>query len=246
MELFKEYNKVKHVFVKPKIHWSFGLWRKNNCLPVWRRGPILHIGKYKHRYETRNQVMIPTGKTPYTNSKGEISYTNTYDWGAKHKLPKCVGTFNHAFRRDIRKKLKKFGLGWLKPTYELPMWLSFGIWDLDIMWKTKWHHNDIRFEFPPQFTIVFFGLAFSIWLSAPERDIIGGEGYWTGLLGYIYSDATEDKMYNALITASRWGSNDKYEFALKESVIKPQYQHEYQRAVQKYFDKYGKETSEGI
>ena len=43
IKLYKTYNKAKDVFVKPKLHWKFSLWRHNHCLPVWRRGPIIEL-----------------------------------------------------------------------------------------------------------------------------------------------------------------------------------------------------------
>ena len=40
------YKSVKDVFIKPKFTFYIGPWRSEPNLPVWRRGPMLHFGKY--------------------------------------------------------------------------------------------------------------------------------------------------------------------------------------------------------
>lgn len=234
MKLFKEYNKVKKYFVKPKINFFIGKWRNDPCLPVWRRGAVITLGKYKGHYTVRNSVLIKTKTAPWTDETGKMHKYDCYEDGARHKLPSYVDKWGCAFIRPIRKKLKKLGLGFLRPHYFLPIWTAFHVFDLDITWKTKWSYNDIRFEFPPSFTIVFFGLSFSIWLSAPNpKDIIGGEGYWLGILGMNYSDVSEDKMYNAIVTAGKWSNKNESAYALSEHYIKLKYQNYYKKTIEK-------------
>ena len=98
----------------------------------------------------------------------------------KHKMP-C----KYAWNRNIRLKLRKFGLSWIPPVIQLPMWLSFHIFNHDMIWKTKF--EDYRFEFPPQFTIVFFGISLSFWLQAPvdKDDPFGYYSYWESILWYL-------------------------------------------------------------
>ena len=36
-------------FIRPKLKWYFGPWRKEGNLPVWRRGNTIHFGKYEER-----------------------------------------------------------------------------------------------------------------------------------------------------------------------------------------------------
>lgn len=235
MKLFKEYNKVKKYFIKPKINFFIGKWRNDPCLPVWRRGSVITLGKYKDRYEVHDSVMIKTGTTLWTDKTGKVHECNQYRHTATHKLPHYVDKWHCAFIRPIRKKLRKFGLGFLRPHYFLPMWTAFHIFDIDLVWKTKWSYNDIRFEFPPSFTIVFFGLSFSVWLSAPNpKDILNGEGYWLGILGMNYNNISEDKMYNALYTAGKWHTSKRAEFALCEHYIKSKYKQEYNNAIIKW------------
>jgi len=197
IKLFQTYKKAKEFFVRPNIHFSFGRWRKNNCLPVWRRGPIIRIGKHPYKlnsncYEVKNRVMIFTGYSTWKDSSGKERQSKCYDWAATHKLPGGLKPGDNVWKRDTRKKLRKYHLSWIKPKYQLPIWLSFYIFNHDIGWKTKW--GDTRYEWPPQFTIVFFGLAFSIWLSAPkcECEHCHQDGYWEGVIDYGFYKNKED------------------------------------------------------
>lgn len=189
IQLYKTYKKAKDFFAKPIVHWSFGKWRNNHLLPIWRRGPILRLGKSPYSlntncYEIKNRVQIFTGYSTWTDSTGKEHKSKCYDWAATHKLPGGLKSGDIVWNRDIRKKLKKWHLSWIKPQYQLPIWLSFHIFNHDIGWKTKW--GDTRYEWPPQFTIVFFGLSFSWWLEAPklESDRYYEDGYWEGVIDY--------------------------------------------------------------
>ena len=181
IKMWNTYNKVKHKFKKPKLHWRLGLWKNDPCLPVWRRGPEIRLGKYRKNYYCQNGV---------THYKSGVSYW-TDNNGKQHEIP-CWAISSHkvpckyAWNRDIRIKLRKWGLGWIPPVIQLPMWLSFYIFNHDMVWKTKF--EDYRFEFPPQFTIVFFGISLSFWLNAPEgvyNPIWSNCSYWESILWYL-------------------------------------------------------------
>ena len=197
IRLYDAFNKARDFFAKPTIHFSFGRWRKNHLLPVWRRGPILRLGKSPYAlktncYEVKNRVQIFTGYTTWKDSTGNEHQSKCYDWAAEHKLPRGLKSGDIVWNRDIRKKLKKWHLSWIKPRYQLPIWLAFNIFNHDVGWKTKW--DDTRYEWPPQFTIVFFGLAFSVWLSAPkcEGEHFHQDGYWEGVIDYGFYKNKED------------------------------------------------------
>lgn len=197
LKLYQTYKKAKDLFIKPTIHFSFGRWINNQCLPVWRRGPKIRLGKSPHAlntncYAVKNRVQIFTGYSTWKDSTGNEHQSKCYDWAASHKLPEGLKPGDIVWKRDTRKKLRKFRLSWIKPCYKLPIWLSFYIFNHDIGWKTKW--GDTRYEYPPQFTIVFFGLAFSIWLSAPkcEKDHFYQDGYWEGIIDYGFYKNKED------------------------------------------------------
>lgn len=181
IKMWDTYNKVRKIFKKPKLYWKFGLWKHDHCLPVWRRGPRIHLGKYSRHYYCPNST---------AHYKSGISYWTDSN-GKQHEMP-CYATSTHkipceyAWNRDIRLKLRKRHLSWIPPVIQLPMWCSFYIFNHDIYWKTKF--DDYRFEFPPQFTIVFFGISLSFWLQAPVddyKDIWGYYSYWESILWYL-------------------------------------------------------------
>ena len=139
-------------FIRPKLKWYFGSWRKEGNLPVWRRGNTIHFGKYKERNDTYNYARLVSS-----------------EWTEEGKK-------NH----PILSKL-------VKPTYELPYWLSFYFFNSDIMWKTKWSEDDFRYEYPAHITLVFFGLALSVTAYIPkanENDWTVQDDYWESLLTF--------------------------------------------------------------
>lgn len=101
----------------------------------------------------------------YRTSKESSIFNQKYEWTKKGKK-------NHRFLSKI-----------FKPIYTLPIWLSFRIINRDMTWKTKW--NDYCYEFPPQFTIVFFGLSLSFFLHNPTEDIHKDDDYWEAILWYL-------------------------------------------------------------
>lgn len=197
IRLYETFNKAKDFFVKPTIYCSFGKWRNNHLLPVWRRGPIIRLGKSPYAlntncYEVKDRVLIFTGYNTWKDSSGKEHKTASYDWAPGHKLPGGLKSGDIVWNRDIRKKLKRWHLSWIKPRYQLPIWLAFHIFNHDVGWKTKW--GDTRYEWPPQFTIVFFGLAFSICLGVPNcgEEYVHQDGYWEGVIDYGYYKNKED------------------------------------------------------
>ena len=168
-KLYKTYNTAKNVFVKPKLVLKIGFWRNMEGLPFSRHGNIIRLTKYGYYYPN-NCVTVKSNDSRFR------SYF--------HKLPK--GCENGVWFRNIRKNLRKFRLGWLKPVYELPLYLSFYIFDFDVCYKLK--YDEFRYEFPPQFTIVFFGISLSFWLNAPEETynpIWSNCSYWESMLWYL-------------------------------------------------------------
>ena len=89
----------------------------------------------------------------------------------------------------------------VKPTYELPLWLSFYFFNHDIYWKTREREEDFRYEWPAHITLVFFGLALSVTAYIPmenDRDWSVEDDYWESLLTYNYFNGdlkkTNDEM----------------------------------------------------
>lgn len=102
---------------------------------------------------------------------------NTYDYA---KLVSSEWTEEGKKNHPILSKL-------VKPTYELPYWLSFYFFNSDIMYKTKWSEDDYRYEYPAHITLVFFGLALSVTAYIPrvdENDWTCQDDYWESLLTF--------------------------------------------------------------
>lgn len=70
-----------------------------------------------------------------------------------------------------------------KPYYQLPKWCAFYIFNHDVIWKMK--YDEARYEYPPQFTIVFFGWSLNFWLINPTGDVMYNDDYWETMLDYI-------------------------------------------------------------
>lgn len=72
------------------------------------------------------------------------------------------------FQPEFKKKLKRFGLGWLKPLYILPEWLHFGFYNEEN--HCKWKYDVPRYEYRGHLTLVVFGIAFSLLIEPPESE----------------------------------------------------------------------------
>ena len=239
IKLYKTYNKAKDVFVKPKLYWKFGLWKHDPCLPVWRRGPIIDIGGSVYKanakcYQVKNSVNIYDGEREYTRMDGTTATYKVYKT-VYHKLSNNLNCFDIVWKREYRKKW------WTKiipARLKLPIWLTFHIFNRDITFKTKWTSYDFRYEFPPQFTIVFFGLSLSFWLY-PEckSETDSPYHYWESLLTYIYGEHAGD-LLQTVIDCGKWiqskNEKDTEFFALSKNYIKPEHYEIYDEATELY------------
>ena len=225
IKLYNTYNKAKEWFVKPRLNVKFGLWSNDNCLPVWRGGPIIYLCKksriaYSYynsmlknngswsAYQVGNCVNIKTGTTK--EKLGDKEYDLDHYTQSKHTLPgNLIPYKSYVWNSNIRRKLRKWHLSWIKPVVKLPSVFAFHIFNHDIIWKTKWTKDDIRFEYPSQFTIVFFGLSLSFWLSAPKSEdpnTTFEDAYWETMLKWIYNykDKTLEDFKSLLKNDSIW------------------------------------------
>lgn len=238
--IYKTYNKAKEVFVRPKLKVSFGLWKNIGILPVWRRGNMICIANHNQCYEPKDFIYYKK------YNAGDIKEDGTVALYAKvvrsnHKLPE--GCNGYVWNRNIRKKLKKIGLGWLKPKYFLPIWLSFYKFDLDVIYK--WKYDTIRFEYPPQFTLVFFGLALSFVLVPElEDENDSPDHYWESLLSYLYQPECNKNVSDTVKFCGQWEryrENKKIKFfQLRKTHIKSKYHDEYDKGVEEYNNKRNK------
>lgn len=165
IHLYDTWNKVKKTgkFKKPRLHFKCGLWKNDPCLPVWRRGPSFFIcSPFRH-----------PDKVYQLRSDNLLEINHHYVW-SRHKLPGGLRCYDYYWTSKVRKGLRKYHLPIIKPLVQLPLWLAFYCYNYDVVWKSKW--DDVRYEYPPQFTLVFFGISFSWWLSAPEGE--ANYDYW--------------------------------------------------------------------
>lgn len=225
IKLYNTWEKAKDYFIRPSLRVYFGPWRKDPSLPIWRRGPAIYIprrkGLYNRAYPVKDSVMIKTGVKTWEYNGETLSY-NCYDWAPSHKLPGNLKAGDYVWKRSIRKKLKKWHLSWIKPVIHLPVWMRFTIFNHDVLYK--WKYDSIRYEYPPQFTIVAFGLSLSFTLHSPVQNALAcDDHYWESLLNHVYdnnSGTLKETILNAGIW-SRYKDDKKIDyFALRPSYLK--------------------------
>ena len=122
--------------------------------------------------------------------------------------------------------------------YNLPLWLSFHFFDYDVIYK--WKYDTIRYEYPPQMTIVFFGFAIHLVLKPILEDSDDCEDfYWESLLSYLYQPECEKNIAKTLNYCGKWEkSSGKTDFfQLRKTHINPKFHKEYDIAVIKYYQK---------
>lgn len=151
---------------------------------------VWFVGKWK------NYPGLPMwrhGNMIYLGKYGE--YTSKWNYS---KMLECNWT-------DLGKKNHPILSKLFKPIYQFPIWLSFYIFHNDVVWKTK--YDDYRYEFPPQFCIVFFGLCIGFHLHNPAADrAMHDDDYWEAILWYLeYKDL--EKVKNALGTWFSYSNN---------------------------------------
>lgn len=208
MEMFKTYKKVKNIFVKPKIKFFCCPWRESPLFPVWRRGNTIWLSKKIRWGKFTENYKIYKPENIWIKTGNKYSLTN-------HKLPK-----KYVWRSDIRKKLKKIGLGWIEPAYELPIWLTFRFFNHDIYWDYGEYNDDIRIYGPPQFSLILFGYSFNLILVPPDADVKGfSDFYWESILYYL-----ENKnLLDASKSVGRWKYGDKYFYGASLDYLKEPY-----------------------
>ena len=217
-KIFDTWKKVKDIFVKPVTKVYFGKWSRDPSLPVWRHGPKIYFTKTDYHIVT-NRVCIKT------NTGYEVS---------EHKLPGKLRAGDIVFNSNIRRKLRKWYLSWFPPCITLPIWLSFHIFNHDVMWKWKW--DEIRFEYPPQFTIVAFGISLTISLHCPKRDKYAyDDNYWEAILNHIHLNKSGNleetvKLSNIWFCWDKDGNKTSY-FSVRPEFITQKHIEEYYMAI---------------
>ena len=234
------WKKSKDTFIKPKFRWYFGTWRKESNLPVWRRGPIIYLGRNRYVYKGNNGVNRLEADEYHCYIK---EYEEHWNWA---KLESCEWTEEGKKRHPIISKL-------FKPAYELPIWLAFHWYNDDIMYKTKWDEDDFRYEFPSHFTIVFFFFFLSITAYVPkenEDDWLCDDEYWESILTYQYYKGDLEKTNGACGWYNRPGEKG-FRFKFNPRFLKNKEDRDKLKAIQDsmipdIIEKYKKEEEERL
>ena len=158
------------------------LWNTYNKVKNIFKKPKLrwYFGKW------RNDPCLPIWR-----SGNVIRFAKYNEYTREYNVVRYIGSKWNDLGKKNHPILSKI----FKPMYVLPTWLSFYIFNRDINWKNK--YNEYRFEYPGQFTIMFFGLSLSFWLQNPTGDIKYDSDYWESILWYLELkdlDAVEKEM----------------------------------------------------
>lgn len=186
--VLKEWYQVRHVFKKPKVRVFFGFWSTPKLL--WKLYDWLLIKEcnnsdkwwYKTLYRICNYITAHINPCLPVWRRGNtfriLKKYNHYVYNTNN-----VG---YAWNDDFKPKLEKYHLSWLKPQYELPIWMCIYFFNNDVFWKRK--YDDIAYEFPPQLTIVLFNISLSLHWHSPidDGDCLNDDNYWTTLLSYSH------------------------------------------------------------
>lgn len=192
----------------------------------WKKEPNLPVW--------RRGPQIRWGKYGEINEKWNFAKLESSEWNE-------LGKRNHPILSKIIKK----------PVWQLPIWLAFHWYNDDIMYKTKWADDDFRYEFPSHFTIVFFGLAFSItaYLKPEDKeDWLIQDQYWESLLTYKYYNGDLQKTNDACGWYNRPGERG-FRFKFEPRFLKKEEDREKLKAIQdalipQLIEKYKKEDKE--
>jgi hypothetical protein len=244
-KLYNTWKRAKDLFVRPSFEVYFGNWRNDPeaigpCglkIYIW---PRRKLSKYTHI--AYNSTMIKVGTKPW--SFGDKVYTSDVYESSKHKLPKGITPCMLVWNSNIRRKLRKWHLSWIPPVIFLPWWMVCCIRDLDVRWKPK--YDDVRYEFPPIFSIRMFGLSLTFSLHAPSKDELSmDDHYWEAILTYIHSDKkySMQELIEACGTWTKYKDGNEYAtyFALRPEYIRKERLEEYYAAVSEIKAKKNKE-----
>lgn len=125
-----------------------------------------------------------------------------YNKDYKEKLESSFYKASYEWTDDFKER-HPFISKVLWPVYNFPIWLSFRVFNIPTIWKTKYEYY--RYEFPGQFTIVLFGYSFNWFAVAPVKvgDFCDSDGYYESMLWFIDGKKKEMSDIEALKYASR-------------------------------------------
>jgi len=227
-KLYNTWRKVKDTFVKPSLKVYFGLASKDPYC-CWTKPKILLYRSSNLIRFVQDSVTITTGsKTEkFGNKDFEVKVAEI----SRHKLPKNLKDWDIVWASPIRRKLRKYHLNWIPPIIYLPKFFTFKFVNFDVGWKTK--YDDIRYEYPPQLSIVFFGLSLTFTLHCPIKDeYCSDDSYWEAILLHLYRNKSGN-LKEIIEQAGVWHrfSTDCRYFAVRPEYIVKEKLEEYYAAV---------------
>jgi hypothetical protein len=168
LEIFKE---IEGVFKLPTKRYYFGKSSFGTPYfdPMNYVGSIIRVRKLKPR--TSEEIEKKNEQYEHNKNKPDHLYSNfPMVRRAKNKIVKV-------FRKD-------YYITWGWPV---------SIKTTQLGWKDKFESP--RFEWPPQFTILFFGLQFCIWWNAPKlegEEYSNNDKYYEMILHYLKYTVNKD------------------------------------------------------
>lgn len=136
------------------------------------------------------------------------------DWNKRNpKYAREVRSFDELYKEYLK--------------YKFPVPIKVGFDSCTLGWKTKWRHDDYRFEWSPVLTFVFFGYQIAATVYHEHRD-----HYWEAWLYYEYETkgTREERVkqcrenFSLTWKVSEKGKKDRvvdyYELILKKKYLK--------------------------
>lgn len=98
-----------------------------------------------------------------------------------------------------KSRVKLFGK-WI----ELPWWLKFEFRTCDVVYKHKW--DSVRYEHPPRWSLVLFGISLSFWLVPPTHNQEYLDcNYWESMIEWSEKENRSPYLFKEhLIDESYW------------------------------------------
>jgi hypothetical protein len=113
--------------------------------------------------------------------------------------------------------------------YTFPVPLKIGFSSCGLGWKTKWDQYDVRYEYGPVLSFVFFGYQIALMIGTPNKEHVGH--YWESWICYEYKSDKKKSKYKRIAfcrrkcpqTWSRGNGENKVTTDYWDLILKPKY-----------------------
>jgi len=176
--MLQEWKKAKNIFKKPKLRVYFGFWSTPHI--------IVKLGSYLFINGFDEHPLLTKVWNFFSKTDPSLPVWRRGNFIRPFRKQQVYDKGEYIWNNEFKKKLDQFHLGWLNCVYKLPIWLSCHIFKYDMSWKWK-YDDDVRYEFPPQFTIVLFNISLTLHWHAPVgNDCLEDNNYWESILNWNY------------------------------------------------------------